>query len=138
VDDHEAIRQLLYTYSFYLDRREYSKLGELLAASTFELDWDTEDEHTGLIRGREEIEGFYADHQAERRPSRHVITNAVIEIDPDGRTASAYSYLTSIGHPPEPPAVMLNGRYEDRFEKIDGIWRYTQKYCVMELPPPAG
>jgi hypothetical protein len=30
--------------------------------------------------------------------------------------------------------VMLSGHYEDLFAKIDGRWRFTRKYCVMDLP----
>jgi 3-phenylpropionate/cinnamic acid dioxygenase small subunit len=134
MNDYEAIRQLLYRYSFYVDQRDYEKLGELLADATFSLIWQTEGiEHTG-IRGRDEIIAYYANHQRDRRPSRHVITNAVIEIDQDGQTATAYAYLTSVGHPPQPPSVLLSGHYEDRFQKTDGEWRFTQKTCIMELP----
>jgi 3-phenylpropionate/cinnamic acid dioxygenase small subunit len=131
MNDYEAIRQLMYRYSFYVDQRDYDKL---LAHATFSLIWQTEGiEHTG-IRGAEEIRAYYANHQKDRRPSRHVVTNVLIEIAEDGQTASVYAYVTSVGHPPEPPSVLLSGHYEDRFEKIDGEWRFTQKTCIMDLP----
>jgi 3-phenylpropionate/cinnamic acid dioxygenase small subunit len=134
MDDHEAIRQLLYRYSFYVDQRDYEKLGALLSDATFSLVWETEGiEHTG-IRGADEIRAYYANHQKDRRPSRHVITNAVIDIADDGESAFVYAYLTSVGHPPEPPSVLLSGHYEDRFEKIDGAWRFIEKTCIMDLP----
>ena len=132
--DEETIRQLLYKYSFYVDERDYEKLGELLADATFSLIWKTEGIEDVGIRGADAIRAYYADHQRDRRPSRHVITNAVIEVDEGGRSASVYAYLTSVGHPPEPPSVLLSGHYEDRFEKIDGEWRFTRKTCVMDLP----
>ncbi|MCW3029586.1 MAG: hypothetical protein JWN81_2797 [Solirubrobacterales bacterium] len=134
MNDYEAIRQLLYRYSFYVDARDYGKLGDLLAQATFSLIWKTEGiEHTG-IRGADEIRAYYSNHQKDRRPSRHIITNVVIDIDDDGQSASVYAYLTSVGHPPEPPSVLLSGHYEDRFEKIDGEWRFTEKTCIMDLP----
>lgn len=133
-EDHERIYYLTAKYSHFVDYREFEKLGELLADASFRLTWGAEGIETGEIIGRREIEGFYADHLASRRPSRHVITNIAIDLDGDGQGAEVHSYLTSVGHPPEPPSVLLSGHYEDRFEKIDGDWRYVRKYCVMELP----
>jgi 3-phenylpropionate/cinnamic acid dioxygenase small subunit len=132
--DYEQIRRLIYIYSFYVDKREFDELGALLADATFWLSWPAEGIETGEIRGEEEIKQFYSQHLAGRRPSRHVITNVVIDIDASGDTASAYAYLTSVGHPPEPPAVLLSGHYEDRFARVNGRWRFVQKACIMDLP----
>ena len=85
--DHEEIRYLLATYSFCVDNREFERLGELLADAVFRLTWTAEGIETGEIRGREEIERFYAEHLAGRRPSRHVITNVAIDLD-EGRINS--------------------------------------------------
>lgn len=133
--DHEAIRNLIATYSFVLDRRQFSELGELLADAVVELSWPAEGVETGPISGRAEIERFYSEHLSGRRPSRHVITNIAIEVAADGGSARAESYLTSVGFDPgsrEP--VILCGRYEDEYLKADGEWRTTRKYIVMELP----
>jgi len=137
VEDVEAIRHLQATYSFLVDGRRYEELGELLADAVFRLTWEAEEIETDEIRGAEAIVAYYQEHQRGRRPSRHLITNEAIEVAEDGQSAVSYSYLTSVGYPPrppEPPIVILSGHYEDRFEKIDGRWRITQKYCVMELP----
>jgi hypothetical protein len=132
--DHEQIMRLINVYSYHVDKREFDELGALLAHATFWLSWPAEGIETGEIRGEEAIKRYYAEHLAARRPSRHVITNVVIDVAGDGESASAYAYLTSVGHPPEGPAVLLSGHYEDRFEKVDGAWRFTQKACIMELP----
>lgn len=134
LEDIETIRQLIYRYSFYVDRREFDLLGDLLADATFRLTWEKEGVETGEINGKAEIEAWYGNHLKDRRPSRHVITNIVIDVAEDGETATAEGYVTSTGYDPEPPPVLLSGHYEDRFAKIDGEWRFTLKYCVMELP----
>lgn len=135
VEDIEAIRRLISVYSYAVDRRDYAEVGEILADAAFSLSWESEGIETGEIRGREAIAAWYEEHLEGRRPSRHVITNTVIDVDDEGRTASAYAYLTSVGHPPEGgPAVILSGHYEHRFERRDGEWRFTQMRCVMELP----
>jgi hypothetical protein len=132
--DHEEIRLLMYNYSFHVDKREFDELGALLADATFSLSWPAEGIETGEIRGEEDIKRFYSEHLAGRRPSRHVITNVAIDVDPPGETASVYAYLTSVGYPPEPPSVLLSGHYEDRFRKVSGKWRFVQKACFMDLP----
>lgn len=134
LEDIEAIRRLIYRYSFYVDRREFELLGDLLAEAVFRLTWESEGVETGEIVGKAEIEAWYANHLKNRRPSRHVITNVVIDVAEDGDSATAEAYITSVGYDPEPPPVLLSGHYEDRFEKRDGEWLFTQKYCVMELP----
>ena len=136
-EDIEAIRLLQATYTFLVDGRRYEELGELLADAVFRLTWEAEGIETGEIRGAEAIVAYYQQHQRDRRPSRHLITNEAIEVAADGQSAASYSYLTSVGYPPgppEPPSVLLSGHYEDLFEKIDGRWRFTRKYCVMDLP----
>lgn len=133
-DDHEAIRHLIYTYAFHLDKREYPKVASLLADATVSLSWPAENVEERGIRGIEAIERFYSNAFEGRRPSRHVITNLIIDLDESGEAASVYSYLTSVGHPPQPPSVLLSGHYEDRFTKVDGEWRFSRKDIVVELP----
>jgi len=132
-EDHEAIRNLIAAYSFVLDRRRFEELGALLADAVFSLSWPAEGIETGEIRGREAIERYYAEHLEERRPSRHVITNVSIEIEEGGESAHVEAYLTSVGYSPG-EVVLLSGRYEDRFERVEGEWRFARKHCVMELP----
>lgn len=134
-EDVEEIRRLQANYSFLVDRRDHEGLGEMLADAVFRLTWEANGIETGPITGAAEIAAYYRSHQRGRRESRHVITNEAIEVAADGLTASAYAYLTSVGYGPEPPVVILTGHYEDTFANIDGIWRFTRKHCVMELPP---
>src|SRR5580704_13589128 len=96
VEDIEAIRHLQATYSFLVDGRRYEELGELLADAVFRLTWEVEGIETGEIRGAAAIVAYYQEHQRDRRPSRHVITNEAIEVAADGQSAASYSYLTSI------------------------------------------
>ncbi len=132
--DHEEIQYLLAKYSFFVDYREFEKLGALLADAVFRLTWEAEEIETGEIRGREAIEAFYAEHLTGRRPSRHVITNVAIDVDETGESAEVFAYLTSVGHPPTPPSVLLSGHYELQLAKRGGRWRFTQLYVVMDLP----
>jgi hypothetical protein len=133
-EDVEAIRYLQATYSFLVDGRRYEELGELLADAVFRLTWEAEGIESGEIRGAAEIAAYYDRHLQGRRPSRHMITNEAIDVAADGESADVYAYLTSVGYSPDGQTVTLSGHYEDLFAKIDGRWRFTRKYCVMDLP----
>ena len=130
----EAISQLTHVYSTHVDERDFERLGALLAEATFSLLWTSQKIDTGEIRGREEIESFYRDYLADKPPTRHVITNLIVEADEGGGRASARSYLTAIRYRPGEAGVILSGRYEDEFELVDGAWRFRRKGVIMELP----
>src|SRR3546814_4825472 len=50
--------------------------------------------------------------------TKHLVTNPIIEIDPNGRTATAKSYYTVVQTIfTLPPQIIVMGRYDDRFVK---------------------
>lgn len=60
--------------------------------------------------------------------TKHVITNPIIEVDPDGRLATCRSYYTVFQQTDSIPfQAILSGRYLDRFEKVDGKWRFAER-----------
>jgi len=62
--------------------------------------------------------------------TKHVTTNLIIEIDEDAGTASSRSYYTVLQQTDEfPLQTIVTGRYLDRFERVDGQWRF----CYRDL-----
>lgn len=62
--------------------------------------------------------------------TKHVTTNPVIELDEDAGTASCRSYYTVLQQTDEfPLQTIVTGRYHDRFERVDGQWRF----CYRDL-----
>lgn len=66
--------------------------------------------------------------------TQHVISNPIIEIDAAHGTASARSRYTVFQ---AAPALALQpvvcGRYHDRFERVDGAWRFTERAYFLDL-----
>ncbi|MCW3018758.1 MAG: hypothetical protein JWN10_1066 [Solirubrobacterales bacterium] len=128
-DDYEAIRRLSYAYTFCLDEGDFAGVGALLADATLT------PVAAGMlgegIRGREAIERFYAEQvvvYGGKPRTRHLITNHAIELDEARETASARCYFTVLQAPPRLPyAIVVGGRYQDRFAKADGDWRFSAK-----------
>ena len=66
--------------------------------------------------------------------TRHVITNSIIEIGQDERSAEARTYFTVLQCLPDFPLQMVAaGRYHDRFEVADGEWRFVEKFIHADF-----
>ncbi len=64
--------------------------------------------------------------------TKHVTTNPIIEIDEEAGTASCRSYYTVLQQTDElPPQTIVTGRYHDRFERVDGRWRFSYRDLTL-------
>jgi hypothetical protein len=74
-------------------------------------------------------------YEGGRTSTKHLVTNLVVEVAPDRRTATAKSYVTVLqARPPELPLqVIASNRHYDRFERVDGVWRFVERVDVQDL-----
>ena len=64
--------------------------------------------------------------------TKHVTTNPIIEIDEDAGTANCRSYYTVLQQTDELPLqTIVTGRYHDRFERVDGKWRFSYRDLTL-------
>lgn len=66
--------------------------------------------------------------------TKHVITNPIIEVDEAAGKATCRSYYT-VFQSTETLKLqpIVNGRYHDAFERVDGKWRYSYRdYSLMD------
>ena len=64
--------------------------------------------------------------------TKHVTTNPIIKIDEDAGTASCRSYYTVLQQTDEMPLqTIVTGRYHDRFERVDGQWRFSYRDLTL-------
>ncbi len=64
--------------------------------------------------------------------TKHVTTNPIIEVDEDARTASCRSYYTVLQQTGEfPLQTIVTGRYHDRFECVEGRWRFSYRDLTL-------
>ena len=66
--------------------------------------------------------------------TKHVTTNLLIEVDEAASTATCRSYFTVLQQTPilalQP---IIAGRYHDRFEQVDGAWRFSHRHIISDL-----
>ena len=128
-----AIANLLYTYARLVDTGDYAGIGRLFAHARLTA------EHSDMdVRGAEAIEAHYARttrlYPDTRTPkTKHVMTNPIIEVDEEAGTATCHAYYTVFQATEALPLQpIITGRYEDRFERVDGHWRYTEKKFFVD------
>jgi hypothetical protein len=65
--------------------------------------------------------------------TRHLATNAMIDIDEAADRATARSYFVVLQATDRLPfQPIAGGRYEDRFERVDGEWRFAERLIHVD------
>jgi 3-phenylpropionate/cinnamic acid dioxygenase small subunit len=67
--------------------------------------------------------------------TKHLVTNPIVEVDEDAGTASCRSYYTVLQQTDDfPLQPIVAGRYHDRFERVDGAWRFCfRDYTFVDM-----
>jgi hypothetical protein len=128
---------LIYAYAERIDGGDFEGLADLLAHA--ELTFEGYDD---VRRGREEVLALYR-ASTRRYPddgtpkTKHLVTNVVAEIDEatSPPTATARSYYTVLQAVPGALALqpIIAGRYRDRFEQVNGAWRFAGRHIFVDL-----
>ena len=134
MDSSRAIENLLHRYAELIDDGDLEGVARLF-------------EHAEILapaaltgaRGYEQVLAMYRKstrlYPDNGTPhTRHVTTNAIIEVDEENGHASARSYFTVFqaveGFPLQP---IIGGRYHDVFERHDGQWRFRERRMLPDL-----
>jgi 3-phenylpropionate/cinnamic acid dioxygenase small subunit len=133
-DARAAITNLVLAYAERIDHGDFDGVGELFADAVVTAVGDAKGQ-----RGRDEVRRRY--EQTTRRyedgtpKTKHVTTNLIINLDDEAGTATCRSYYTVFQAVPGvlPLQPIIAGRYEDRFERIDGRWRFAARHILVDL-----
>jgi 3-phenylpropionate/cinnamic acid dioxygenase small subunit len=90
------------------------------------------------VSGRDAIEKMLRDslivYDDGTPRTKHVTTNVAIEIDEEAGTAVSRSYFTALQALPDLALQpIVSGRYQDRFERRDGRWRFVERRVRTDL-----
>jgi hypothetical protein len=124
--DRQAILDCIASHARGHDRHD----SEMLTAAYHD---DGFDEHGNAINaGPKYAEWINPVHAAGSQNHLHNITTHTCEIDGDRAHAESYVLVTLLDHSGE-TARFINGRYIDRLEKRDGVWRLAVRRSTVEL-----
>jgi len=133
-DDRGDIETLLYLYAEAIDAGNFEAVGALFAHGRI-----CGPDGTPIVTGAEAVTKFY-EVSTRRYPddgtpkTRHMITNAIIEIDAGTATAKARSRFTVFQATATLPLQpIIAGDYHDRFARVDGRWAFAERIMLPAL-----
>jgi hypothetical protein len=126
----EEILRLLFTYTDAFDRGDMRTVDDLLRHATLYAE-------RGVVTTSAEVTASFERHaiRYDGDPrTMHVCTNIIVEIDEDAGLATARSvfipHQEAAGYPLQ---AYTAGRYHDRFERVDGRWRFAERTYLVTL-----
>jgi len=66
--------------------------------------------------------------------TRHLVATPILEVDEEADSAtcrSTYTVFQQVAAGPLQP--IISGRYHDRFERVDGTWRFAERTYAVDL-----
>jgi 3-phenylpropionate/cinnamic acid dioxygenase small subunit len=132
-----AIKNLIYRYADLIDSGDLDAVAALFAhGRILATGGDGQDSE---VIGAEAVNAMYRSftriYEDNGTPhTRHVTTNVMVDVDEDGQLASARSsavVFQALNDFPLQPVIAV--RYQDRFEKANGEWRFVERRILSDL-----
>ncbi|MGD8384151.1 MAG: nuclear transport factor 2 family protein [Lysobacterales bacterium] len=128
-----AIYALMCEYCYRIDAGDLDGFASLFEHASFEIVGDP----YGPLHGSEAVREMVSNVTLyDGKPlSKHVLSNVLIEVDEANAKATAQSYVTVFqAVPPDfPLQPVFIGHYRDRFERVDGNWRFAARSISPDL-----
>ena len=126
------ITNLLHRYAELMDAGDFEGCAALFADAAIILDRSPDappvDAPTMLALWRSSV--IVYDDGTPR--TRHLVTNPILAIDEEGGTATCRSTYTVFQQVPGSELrPVASGRYHDRFERVAGTWRFSERDFTM-------
>jgi len=127
-DDWHAIQTLLVTYPECVDAARLADAAALFEHATYRVVREGQEDPV-VAQGAAEVERFFAITRVypDGTPrTKHVITN--IDIRLDGDAATSHCTVTVFQQTEVLPLQPIaSGHYVDRFERVGGVWRFSER-----------
>ena len=138
-DPAREVEHLLHRYAEAIDAGDFTAVGELFRHGRIAGGGaDQEQGSTTLAEGAAAVAAFYRSlvrlYDDGTPRTRHVITNAVVEVDSEAGTAtSRSSYTVFQATDTLPLQAIITGRYRDTFRLVDGTWWFESRTMYADL-----
>lgn len=132
IDAARGIENLLYRYAECIDQGDLDALADLFTHGRI-CGVENGPPET-VFEGRDRVRSLYdATVQLHGRTpkTKHVTTNAQIQVDGDTATARSY-YLVTQATDSLPLQIIITGHYHDTFRVIDGTWWFDTRVMFVD------
>ena len=131
-DDYRAIENLVHSYPRLLDGGDFDGVGHLFAHALVHI----QGREKPISRDASEVAAMFRDFVRlydDSPRTRHQMANLIIEPDGPERASgwcSVVVFQQAAGVALQP---IITGDYHDRFEKVDGRWRFAERRIGNDL-----
>ena len=133
--DAYEIQSLLYEYAYLLDSGDLGENGEYVRTCKVVAGDGSGTEISGvenILKLYQEHTRIYSDDGTPH--TQHVTTNAIVKVESDGVRAECKSYAIVFQSADDFPIQPIIGvQYFDKFEKANGVWRFSERKIVSRL-----
>lgn len=130
-DARTAIADLIHTYAERLDAGDLAGVAALFARAIYGRAGGPMRRGEAEVRAALEVVRLHDDGTPR---TKHVTTNLVVEVDETAGSGAARSYFTVFQATARLRLQpIIAGRYEDRFVRADGEWRFSERTVHMDL-----
>ena len=135
--DTHAVEALIATYAARVDLGDFAGVGEMFAHATYRAaNGDEVSVAEGAAAVTAQFETLVRRYPDGTPRTKHVTTNVLVEVGVDGDPdlATSRSYFTVFQQTDELALQpIIAGRYHDRFERVDGAWRFADRLIFSDL-----
>jgi len=125
------ITTLIHTYAERIDAGDLDGVAQLFEHATYRSQAGTE--YRGSAEVLEVLRRMVILYDGVPR-TKHMTTNVIVEVDEAKGVATARSYYTVFQAVDGLPLqAIIAGRYQDRFERAEGRWRFTDRFIYVDL-----
>jgi hypothetical protein len=133
-DARTAIEYIVYGYAERVDLGDFPAVAELFTHALYKGGGPDDAGVRGAEPVRQIFESMVKRYDDGTPRTKHVTTNLVIDADEAAGTASSRSYYTVFQQVDDTPLQpIIAGRYHDRFERVDGAWRLSERVIFCDL-----
>jgi hypothetical protein len=126
--DYLQITNLLHQYAHLMDQADFDGVGRLFAHADVYMPGEAgifRKDALGVASLFRRWNRVYADTGTLR--TRHITTNLILEDDGPDRARGRCYVLVVQATPDFPLQPVIAGTYEDRFERVEGVWRFSER-----------
>lgn len=124
--DQIELRDLVMRYCRGIDRRDFA-----LVRSCYHD--DAIDDHGNLFKGSpDDYVAWLEPTMAHLECTIHSISNSLFVVDGDVAEGEHYAYAYHRTSGAERQEIIIYGRYLDRYERRDGIWKFSHRQLVFD------
>ena len=148
---HHAIESIMIRIHTALNRADWQALAMLFDNATLTTRYAWSDTPLVAAGGQRIADGYRETFRLHDGLPRvqYTLTNVLIEGDDQGPATAWSQYFTiagnertwsgprqvdpEAGHDAARLQIFIAGRYEDRFDRVDGVWRLTHRTCHADF-----